>query len=221
MHINLLPIFWIFPEGQVAGDIYSCDSIRANWIIGWIFSKFKWHWLPVQARFPFCFFEDLQYLFCNYLTPLSWQMNPIPIKHHQLIKWRIGTFEPFHLRDIIRDHTHVKQTSSQSSLFWIADHRSMALIFISRHSSKHASEYIRHDSLFLDLFCTPLQVPKFINQFDIWSFKIVNFFWKTFKIVNSFSKPTDPLFWNYMVVLLNTKSFDLVSGNNIISEPKV
>ena len=47
-------------------------------------------------------------------------------------------------------YTYVKQTSLQSTLFWSADHRSIAMMFISRHSSKHASEYIRQDSLFLN-----------------------------------------------------------------------
>jgi hypothetical protein len=62
----------------------------------------------------------------------------------------------------IWEQTYVKQTSRQSSLFWSADHRSMALIFISRDSSIHASEYIRQDSLFLGcLFIQLLEVQKF------------------------------------------------------------
>ena len=42
--------------------------------------------------------------------------------------------------------TYVKHSVNQSSLFWIAVHRSMALISKSLHSSKQASEYILHDS---------------------------------------------------------------------------
>ena len=47
--------------------------------IGWIILfKFNWHWFPMQTRFPFCFFEHLQYLLYNYLAPLWWQMDSIP-----------------------------------------------------------------------------------------------------------------------------------------------
>ena len=43
----------------------------------------------------------------------------------------------------------MKQTSNQSCLCWSADQRSMAFTFISRHNSKHASEYNLHDSFVL------------------------------------------------------------------------
>lgn len=61
-------------------DIYSRLFIHSNWIIWWIFCILNWHWLPMKTRFPFCFSNDLQYLFYHYFVPLIWQMNSIPIK---------------------------------------------------------------------------------------------------------------------------------------------
>jgi len=79
-HTTLVP-FLSFKEGPV-GDIHIV-SIRANRIKRWIFSIFSWHWPPLQAWLPVCFFDDLQYLFCNCMAPLSSKMNSIlPIKHH-------------------------------------------------------------------------------------------------------------------------------------------
>lgn len=42
--------------------------------------------------------------------------------------------------------TYLKQDSNQSSLCWIALQTSTPFTLISWHSSKQASEYIRHDS---------------------------------------------------------------------------
>jgi len=77
-----------------------------------------------------------------------------------LLDINIQKFEPERLRwpclsyfffisqsfSCVSKQTYVKHAVAQSSLFCIAVHRSTALMFISLHSFKQASEYTRHAS---------------------------------------------------------------------------
>lgn len=45
--------------------------IGSNKIIGWVFWKFRWHGLPVQARLPLGILHNLQYLLNHYPAPFG------------------------------------------------------------------------------------------------------------------------------------------------------